>query len=111
MAKKFNLAEYVKAEPVSDSDQITMIPWTHIRANVRNFYEVADVAVANIIADVIIMMSAPIMKHIRPGGIFICSGIAREREYEVIDALNEAGYQNLDVRNQGEWAAIASIRP
>ena len=44
MAKKFNLAEYVKAEPVSDSDQITMIPWTHIRANVRNFYEVADVA-------------------------------------------------------------------
>lgn len=44
MAKKFNLAEYVKAEGVSDSDQITMIPWTHIRANVRNFYEVADVA-------------------------------------------------------------------
>ncbi len=73
--------------------------------------EVADVAVANIIADVIIMMAKPIMKHIRPGGIFICSGIAREREYEVIDALNEAGYQNLDIRNQGEWTAIASVRP
>ena len=73
--------------------------------------EVADVAVANIIADVIIMMAAPIRKHIRPGGIFICSGIARERQDEVIDALNEAGYQNLDVRNQGEWTAIASVRP
>ena len=73
--------------------------------------EVADVAVANIIADVIIMMAAPIRKHIRPGGIFICSGIARERQDEVIDALNEAGYQNLDIRNQGEWTAIASVRP
>jgi len=73
--------------------------------------EVADVAVANIIADVIIMMAAPIMKHIRPGGIFICSGIARERQDEVIDALNAAGYQNLDIRNQGEWTAIASVRP
>ena len=72
--------------------------------------EVADVAVANIIADVIIMMAAPIRKHIRPGGIFICSGIARERQDEVIDALNEAGYQNLDIRNQGEWTAIASVR-
>jgi len=73
--------------------------------------EVADVAIANIIADVIVMMSAPIMKHIRPGGIFICSGIARERQDEVIDALNAAGYQKLDVRNQGEWTAIASVRP
>ncbi len=73
--------------------------------------EVADVAIANIIADVIVMMAAPIMKHIRPGGTFICSGIARERQDEVIDALNAAGYVDLDVRNQGEWAAIASVRP
>lgn len=73
--------------------------------------EVADVAVANIIADVIIMMAAPMMKHIRSGGIFICSGIARERQEEVIDALNAAGYQKLDVRNQGEWVAVASVRP
>lgn len=73
--------------------------------------EAADVAIANIIADVIVMLAAPIMKHIRPGGIFICSGIARERQNEVIDALNAAGYQNLDVRNQGEWTAIAAFRP
>ncbi len=73
--------------------------------------EVADVAVANIIADVIIMMAAPIRAHIRPGGVFICSGIARERQDEVIDALNAAGYETLDVRNQGEWTAIAARRP
>ena len=43
MAKKFNLAEYIKTEPVSDSDQITMIPWDRIRANEANFYNVDDV--------------------------------------------------------------------
>ncbi len=73
--------------------------------------EVADVAIANIIADVIVMMAKPIMKHIRSGGTFICSGIARERQDEVVDALVEAGYEELDIRNQGEWTAIASRRP
>ena len=45
MAKKFNLAEYVKAEPASDMDhpEITLIPWDHIRANLDNFYTVDDV--------------------------------------------------------------------
>ena len=45
MAKKFNLADYVKPEAVSDSDtmEITMIPWDHIRANLDNFYVVDDV--------------------------------------------------------------------
>lgn len=45
MAKKFNLAEFVQAEKVSDSDQmeITMIPWDHIRGNLDNFYAVDDV--------------------------------------------------------------------
>ena len=45
MAKKFNLAEYVKAEPVSDSDpaRIVEIPLPKIIANGRNFYGVRDV--------------------------------------------------------------------
>ncbi|MBO7668778.1 MAG: ParB N-terminal domain-containing protein, partial [Firmicutes bacterium] len=45
MAKKFNLAEYVKAEGVSDSDpaRIVEIPLSKIIANNRNFYGVRDV--------------------------------------------------------------------
>ena len=41
--------------------------------------EAADVVVANIIADVIIALCGPVKRHILPGGLFICSGIARER--------------------------------
>ncbi len=72
--------------------------------------ETADVVVANIIADVIRMLAAPVRSHIRPGGKFICSGIARERKAEVVEALEEAGYRNLDVRDRGEWTAIAADR-
>ena len=45
MAKKFNLAEYVKPESVSDSDhsRIVEIPLSKIIANSRNFYGVRDV--------------------------------------------------------------------
>ncbi|MBR3928902.1 MAG: 50S ribosomal protein L11 methyltransferase [Clostridia bacterium] len=70
----------------------------------------ADVVIANIIADVIIMISAPVRAFIKEGGVFICSGIAREREDEVIEALHKAGYGKLDKRNDGEWTAIACQR-
>ena len=73
--------------------------------------EAGDIMVANIIADVICMMAAPARKYIVPDGLFICSGIAREREDEVIAALNEAGYRDLDIREKGEWAAIAARSP
>lgn len=45
MAKKFNLAEFVKPEGVSkvNTPEISMIPWDHIRANDANFYTVDDV--------------------------------------------------------------------
>lgn len=72
--------------------------------------EVADVVIANIIADVICMLAEPVKAHIKENGLFICSGIARERQDEVISALNSAGYVDLDVRNQGEWAAICARR-
>ena len=73
--------------------------------------EAADVVVANIIADVIIALCSPVKRHILPGGLFICSGIAREKKGEVVAALEAAGYQNLEILDDGEWTAIAANRP
>ena len=67
--------------------------------------------VANIIADVIIALCGPVKRHILSGGLFICSGIAREKKDEVISALEASGYQNLEVLDDGEWTAIAARRP
>lgn len=73
--------------------------------------EAADVVVANIIADVIIALCGPVKRHILPGGLFICSGIAREKKGEVVAALEAVGYGNLEILDDGEWTAIAANRP
>ncbi|MBR2822986.1 MAG: 50S ribosomal protein L11 methyltransferase [Clostridia bacterium] len=73
--------------------------------------EICDLCVANIIADVIISFASPLRQNIRPGGLFICSGIVRERAEEVRAALREAGYEELDAILTGEWAAFCVRRP
>ena len=70
--------------------------------------ESGDVVIANIIADVIIMLAKPVRERIADGGLFICSGIAVDRRDDVIRALNEADYEILDAPVKGEWAAFAA---
>ena len=71
---------------------------------------VCDICVANIISDVIISFAAPLMRHIRPGGLFICSGIVSLRGDEVAKALLDAGYEILQKYTRGEWTAFLSRR-
>ena len=70
-----------------------------------------DLCVANIIADVICFFAKPLTNHIVPGGKFICSGIIKEREQDVVNALNDAQYEIIEIRRKGEWVAILSRRP
>lgn len=72
--------------------------------------DICDICVANIISDVIISFAAPLMNHIRPGGLFICSGIVSSRAEEVSDALKAAGYEILQKEIRGEWTAFMSRR-
>lgn len=73
--------------------------------------EQGEVVIANIIADVIIQFAEPVKKHVTPGSAFICSGIVAEREGDVRAALEQAGYQDIEVLHQGEWVAMACRRP
>ena len=72
--------------------------------------DVCDICVANIISDVIIGFAAPLINHIRPGGLFLCSGIVSLRSNEVAEALNNAGYEILRRETRGEWTAFLSRR-
>lgn len=67
----------------------------------------ANIVIANIIADVIAMLAGPARDFICDGGLFLCSGIANEREQKVLDALSKAGYRQPDIRRKGEWVAMA----
>ena len=71
---------------------------------------VCDICVANIISDVIITFVAPLKEHIRPGGLFICSGIVNSRAEYVRRALEEAPYEILRRVDKGEWSAFLSRR-
>ena len=66
-----------------------------------------DLAVANIVADAIRMLAAPLTRHLAKGGLLICSGIIREREQDVLDAALAAGYVVADRLEKGEWVALA----
>ena len=46
-------------------------------------YECYDIAVANILADVIIMIQKEVPVHLKQGGIFITSGIIDMKEQAV----------------------------
>ena len=70
-------------------------------------YECYDIAVANILADIIIMIQAEVPVHIKKGGIFITSGIINMKEQAVKNALakNDA-FEILETTYQGEWVSI-----
>ena len=67
-----------------------------------------DFAVANILADVIALLAAPLKQHLAPGAQFVCSGILREREQDVVDVLTQNGYTLFDRLQKGDWVALAA---
>ncbi len=73
--------------------------------------ECYDVAVANILAPVIIMLQAEIGQYLRHGGIFITSGIINTKEEEVRNAMEaNPELEVLETCTQGDWVSITARR-
>jgi len=68
--------------------------------------EKADLVIANIIADVIVDISGSVGLYMKKGGIFITSGIIKERKQEVIKKYEEKGFVVEEIQELGEWVAI-----
>lgn len=62
-----------------------------------------DVVVANIVADVIIVLAPQVRPLLKDGGIFLCSGIIDDRAEEVADSLRRAGWQIAETRTSEGW--------
>lgn len=69
-------------------------------------YECYDIVAANILADVLVPLTPVIVSHLKPGGIYITSGIIDDKEQVVRDAAEAAGLEILEVTYQGEWVSI-----
>lgn len=70
-----------------------------------------EVAVANILAPVIIMLQGEIAKHIKHGGVFITSGIINTWEERVLEAFAENDeFEVIETTYQGEWVSVTARR-
>ncbi|WP_010247849.1 50S ribosomal protein L11 methyltransferase [Acetivibrio cellulolyticus] len=68
--------------------------------------EKADIIVANIIANVIIDISSKIPSYLKKDGLFVTSGIIKERSQEVLEAYTKLGFKCEQFEELGEWVAI-----
>lgn len=71
-------------------------------------YGCYDIVVANILADVLVPLTPVILNQLKPGGIYITSGIIDDKEDCVREAVEKAGMEILDVTYQGEWVSVTS---
>ena len=60
-------------------------------------YACYDIVAANILADVLVMLTPVIVSQLKPGGIYITSGIIDDKEEVVKQAVADAGLELLDV--------------
>ena len=67
-----------------------------------------DIVVANIVADVIIGLSHTLNDFVKPGGIFIASGIIDERLEDVLDSLQFAKLSVVDIKTADGWCCIVA---
>ncbi len=68
----------------------------------------ANVVVANLMHNLVMMLAPTVRKHMETGGIFISSGILLEKSDEVAGAVEKAGFEILEILEDGEWCAIAA---
>ena len=68
----------------------------------------ADVVVANLMADLVIMLTPDVAKHLNEGGVYISSGILNEKEELVSDAITAAGFTIEEILHDGEWCCIVA---
>ena len=71
-------------------------------------YEKYDLVTANILADVLVPLTPVVVKHMKPGGIYITSGILDVKEEEVRQAVERAGLKVVEVTRQGEWVSVTA---
>ena len=71
-------------------------------------YEKYDIVAANILADVLVPLTPVIVHQMKPGAVYITSGIIDDKEEVVVEAVKAAGLTVLEVNHQGEWVSVVA---
>ena len=65
-----------------------------------------ELVLANITADVLLILSESIPSHVANGGVMVMSGIIKSRVNEVIARYSSIDFELLERRDEGEWVAL-----
>lgn len=71
-------------------------------------YEKYDIVAANILADVLVPLTPVIIHQMKPGAVYITSGIIEDKENVVVEAVKAARLEVLEVNHQGEWVSVVA---
>lgn len=106
-------------QTVHDNARLNNIPaekYTVISGNIIDDKNVQDnigydkytIVAANIVADVIVAVSPLVVKQLKDGGVFITSGIIRERLNDVYDALRDNNFKATGTFYKDDWVCVVS---
>ena len=70
-----------------------------------------DIVTANILADVLVPLTPVIVHQMKPGAVYITSGILDVKEEVVKEAVVAAGLEVVEVTHQGEWVSVTARKP
>ncbi len=73
--------------------------------------EQADVVVANILAEIIMTFTDDAYSIVKPGGLYVTSGIIGAKKDDVKAALEQSGFIIEEVLMMEDWVAIIARRP
>ena len=68
----------------------------------------ANIVIANIMADIIMLLTEQVKSVLACGGYFISSGIILIKKDEVINKLTECGFTIEEINIEGEWVCIVA---
>lgn len=109
------LAVGVDLDPVAVESSIENVGYNNLN-NIEilhgNLVEVidgkADIVVANILAEIICILTDDVKRVMKDGGVFITSGIIHDRVDMVCEKLEATGFEVIEKNRDGEWNCIVA---
>ena len=109
------LAVGVDLDPVAVESSIENVGYNNLN-NIEilhgNLVEVidgkSDIVVANILAEIICILTDDVKRVMKDGGVFITSGIINDRVDMVCEKLEATGFEVIEKNRDGEWNCIVA---
>lgn len=102
-----NAVLYAKENIIKNTADITKIVHGDLMKDI-DFK--ADLIVANILYEAVELLVADVVKKLKKGGVFISSGIIKDKEDKAVSLMKKNGFDILDIKRDGEWILISARR-